>query len=50
VLNKDEVISGVATHVVWWLGTRRAKLIAMNHESMAINPFPIQVYAHKGCS
>jgi hypothetical protein len=38
---KDEIVSGVAELVVWWLGTRRAKLVGMSHESMAVNPFLI---------
>lgn len=40
-MNRDEVVSGVATLVVWWLDIRRAKLIEASHESMAVNPFLI---------
>jgi hypothetical protein len=38
-MRKSDVVEGVATQVVWWIGERRKKLIELRHETMAINPF-----------
>lgn len=38
-MNKDKVVSGVAQQTVWWIESRRKKLIEMSHESMVVNPF-----------
>ena len=40
-MNRDDVVSGVAKLVVWWLETRRAKLKELRHDTMAVNPFLI---------
>lgn len=36
---REEVVAGVAEITFWWLTTRRQKLVELQHESMAVNPF-----------
>jgi hypothetical protein len=38
-MKKSDIVNGVATQVVWWIGERRKKLVELRHETMAINPF-----------
>lgn len=36
---QEEIVNGVAEITFWWLKTRRQKLVELQHESMAVNPF-----------
>lgn len=38
-MDKERVVSGVASLILWWVGNRRQKLIDLSHKSMAVNPF-----------
>lgn len=36
---KADVINGVSSLVIWWMGNRRKKLRELRHETMSVNPF-----------
>lgn len=38
-LTREQVIVGVSKEVAWWLSQRIKKLLSLDHESMAVNPF-----------
>ena len=42
-ITKEAVLAGVSKWVEWWVGNRRNKLIKLNHESHAINPFLLPI-------
>ncbi len=44
-VTRQEVVSGVAVEVCWWVGERRRKLLELRHESAAVNPFLIPLVA-----
>jgi hypothetical protein len=38
-MQKEAVITGVSSQVVWWMGERQKKLVELRHETMSVNPF-----------
>jgi len=38
-MQKEAVIAGVSTQIVWWMGERKKKLVELRHETMSVNPF-----------
>jgi hypothetical protein len=38
-IKKTDVVQGVSSQVVWWMGERHRKLSTLQHETMSVNPF-----------